>query len=92
MLKYRLYCIEDNLKITFESDVIRIVHIHLEFVIPVYCVSTMCLRITCKSRSYIVPMALIFRVPRELFHQQGTWPDHSHISLDHVDQLGQFIQ
>ena len=63
MLENRLYSIKDYLKITLESNMACIVHIHLELIIPIYSVPSMCLCIASQPWSYIVPFMLLAAYP-----------------------------
>ena len=71
---------------------IDIVQIQINPVIPCNRIASMRLRIASQTGSYIMPVCLFFGIPRQILYQQRPRSHNSHISLDDIEKLRQFVK
>ena len=50
------------------------------------------LRPPCQARRNKVPSMLVRGVALQIFHEERSRADEAHVSFQHIDQLGQFIE
>ena len=70
---------------------IHIPHIIFEFVRPGNGISTMALCPSGDARTHFMPAGLLLGIQWQVLHQQWPGPNQGHIALQHIDQLGKFI-
>ena len=51
----------------------------------------MALRPASDAGAHLVAAGLLGRVERQVLDQQRTWPDECHITLQHIEELRQFV-
>ena len=82
---------EENLCIQRERQMVHVPDIQLEFPLPGDVVAPVHLRPSRDARPHLVPPELLLGIQGQILGQQRTWTNQGHVSLQDIEQLGQFI-
>ena len=99
----RIYCIvaagnnychrfQQDFNILLKGDVLYIFAVIGQFLIPATYRAAVDLSKSGEARTDIVAVALLFRVVRQVAHQQGPGADDGHIALEDVPKLRQLVK
>lgn len=83
---------QDDFTIQPERAMIDIPQIEKKSSLPGGGVPPIHLRPACQARRNKVPPTLVWGVARQIFHEERPRADEAHVSFQHIDQLGQFIE
>ena len=83
---------EDNFHVAQEGDVPDVLQVVGDFRFPGHGVPAVDLCQSAEPLPHGVALALFRGHENHVAHQLGAWPDHGHVALEDVEQLGELVE